>query len=699
MRYYLTSALTCLVLAGLGTPAHAQDAVLTSATPISAAPSSAATTPAPSAPAVAVDGANQVIKYQPDYFAEFQVSSALDMVFHVPGFSFNPGEEVRGFAGAAGNVLIDGQRPASKSGLDETLNTISSAQVDHIELIIGGAPGIDMQGYRQIVNVVRKSGGKPVIQFGGNVKTFPQHARPAGFFNYSSNKDGKTTDFYMEAFGFRDNGVNNTQRYTYLPDYSDPSPDHMFIHQWAGGWGHQEKFDHSRPFLGGKLSFNGNYNPIDYDYNADYITDDDTAKEHLDLKEISSELGMQYERSLTKTLKMDLNALRRYDRTSQDDVLRDGEDVGHYRSLALTSEHIFSAKLTWQPNDKLTYKFGAESAINSLDNSSLYTQNDNAQNVPFDHVFVQEDRKEYYATRNWEATPKINIEAGLKVETSTISVRQDNRSQSFVYPKPSLQIVWSPTKKFKLSWRTERVVGQLNFSDFASSVSLETTVVKAGNPAIVPQKEWQNGLTLDYSFWDKGAITLGYKHAALQDTLDFAPIVTDNTIFNARSNIGEGTRDEASISLTLPTDKLHIKGGELKIDYTRIKSNVTDPITHHGRAISNLNPDNYSIAFNQNFPKSRTSWGVEFDSLSNSPSYQAKEYYRNKSAPWMSLYAEYKSKNNVTYAVVLQNALRRRDQNDRIVWTGLRDDSAIQRIEHNVSYNKPFFIFRIKKEL
>lgn len=684
MRYYLTSALTCLVLAGLGTSAQAQDAA--------AAPTTAT-------PVVATDGANQVIKYQPDYFTEFQVSSALDMVFHVPGFSFNRGEEVRGFAGAAGNVLIDGQRPASKSGLDETLGNISSAQVDHVELIIGGAPGIDMQGYRQIVNVVRKSGGKPVIQFGGNVKTFPQHARPAGFFSYASNKDGKTTDFYMEAFGFRDNGVNNTQRYTYLPDYSDPSPDHMFIHQWAGGTGHQEKFDHSRPFLGGKLSFNGNYNPIDYDYDADYISDDDTAREHLDLKEIESELGMQYERSLTKTLKMDLNALRRYDRLSQDDVFHDGDDVGHYRSLALTSEHIFSAKLTWQPNDKLTYKFGAESALNSLDNSSLYTQNDTTQNVPFDRVFVEEDRKEYYATRNWAATAKINIETGLKVETSTISVRQDNRSQSFVYPKPSLQIVWSPTKKLKLSWRSERVVGQLNFSDFASSVSLETTVVKAGNPAIVPQKEWQNGLTVDYSFWDKGAITLGYKHAALEDTLDFAPIITDDGVFNARGNIGEGTRDEASISLTLPTDKLHIKGGELKIDYTRIKSSVTDPTTHRTRAISNLNPDNYSIVFNQNFPKSRTSWGVEFDSLNNSPSYQATEYYRNKSAPWMSLYAEYKSKDNITYGVVLQNALRRRDQNDRIVWTGLRDDSAIQRIEHNVSYNKPFFIFRIKKEL
>ena len=651
-------------------------------------------------PATADASGNKIEKFMPDYFTPFQASSALDMVFHVPGFNFNGGDnQVRGFAGAAGNVLIDGQRPASKSNLQDTLGNLSVAQVDHIELITGGAPGIDMQGYRQIVNVVRKAGGKPTIQFGGNVKTFPHNPLPAGFFSYASNKDGKTTDIYVEAFGFQDNGSNPQQRWIYTPGFSDPDPVHVDIPQRAGGTGHDEKFDHSRPFLGGKLSVNADYNPIDYNYDARYIQPGDTAVEHLDLKEITSEEGLQYERAVGKTLKADINVLHRHDRNSQFDVYTDSSGVSEYDSLALTSENITSAKLTWTPNDKATYKFGAENALNSADNSSRYTQNDTSQDVPSDKVRVEENRDEYYVTGNWQPGKTLSIEAGMKVETSTISVKPENRSKSFVYPKPELQLVWSPSDKMKFSWRTERVVGQLDFNDFASSVSLDTSVIKAGNPDIVPQKEWQNALTWDYSFWDKGAISLSYKHSALQDTLDFAPIVTTDGVFNARANIGTGTRDDMQAVLTLPTDRLHIKGGVLKIDYTRTMTSVSDPISHQSRAISNINPYQYVMTFDQNFPKIRTSWGIEIDSLNNYRQFNASDAYRFKSANWFAIYAEYRTRNNITFGVVVQNPMSRHDLYDRTVWTGLRDQTPLDHIEHNVSVEQPFLVLRIKKEM
>lgn len=685
MRLYATTALALVLLSTAAFSSQAGAQPLGEDAVVAAAPES--------------ESSNRVVTYKPEYFTEFQVSSALDMVFHVPGFSFNGGDNVRGFAGAAGNVIIDGQRPVSKDNLADTLNTISSAQVDHVELIIGGAPGVDMMGHRQIVNVVRKQNGKPNINFGGNYKTFAHDNKPAGFFSYARNKDGVSTDFHIEAFGFHDNGVNDTKRWIYRPDFSDPTPDYIYIPQIAGGTGHQEKLTHSRPFLGGKLSFNGNYNPIDYDMDAAYIQDGKTAPEHMDLKEIASELGLQYERKLTSKLTLDLNLLRRHDRLSINDVFTDEAVTSVYKSLSLSSEHIFSSKLTWQPNDKLTYKIGAESAFNSRDNATSYTQNDTSQTVPSDIVRVEEERNEYYVIRNWQPTKKLNVEAGLKVETSTISVIQENRSKSFVYPKPTLQVVWSPRDKLKVSWRTERVVGQLNFDDFASSVSLDTSVVKAGNPEVVPQKEWQNGITLDYSFWEKGSVTLGYKHATLEDTLDFKPIVTDDGVFNARGNIGEGTRDEYTVNFTLPLDKLKIKGGELKIDYTRFKTSVTDPVTGAKRAISNVNPDVYVINFSQNFPKIRTSWGIEIDSLNNMEQFNATDYYRYKSADWIAFWAEYKTKSNVTFGVVVQNAFRRRDQYNRTVWSGQRGDSPVQEIQHNVSYGLPFVILRVKKEL
>ena len=79
------------------------------------------------------------------------------MINNLPGFVFDDGDSVRGFAGAAGNVLIDGVRPTSKSDdLYSILRRIPASQVERIDLIRGGAPGVDMQGKTVMANVIRK---------------------------------------------------------------------------------------------------------------------------------------------------------------------------------------------------------------------------------------------------------------------------------------------------------------------------------------------------------------------------------------------------------------------------------------------------------------------------------------------------------------------------------------------------------------
>jgi hypothetical protein len=64
----------------------------------------------------------------------------------------------RGFEGAVGNILINNNRPASKNDAgSDVLERTPADQVDRIELIRGGAPGIDMQGYAVVVNVILKT--------------------------------------------------------------------------------------------------------------------------------------------------------------------------------------------------------------------------------------------------------------------------------------------------------------------------------------------------------------------------------------------------------------------------------------------------------------------------------------------------------------------------------------------------------------
>src|SRR5262245_48925412 len=111
---------------------------------------------AAAAPVVAVAQeapAAGAVVYEPDFFASFAPQTALDMVRRVPGFTVDEGEERRGFAGAVGNVLIDGAPPAVKSeDLDDILERIPARDVMRIELLRGeGASASSAQAVR--VNV------------------------------------------------------------------------------------------------------------------------------------------------------------------------------------------------------------------------------------------------------------------------------------------------------------------------------------------------------------------------------------------------------------------------------------------------------------------------------------------------------------------------------------------------------------------
>ena len=124
----LLSTWCCASLAALAACAAAQPTRAEEASP---APSSAAAS---------------VISYPASFFAAMRPDRAYDMVLRLPGFTFDDGSAVRGLAGAAGNVLIDGQRPSSKTDdLVAILQRIPAAQVARIDLIRGGQTGIDMQ--------------------------------------------------------------------------------------------------------------------------------------------------------------------------------------------------------------------------------------------------------------------------------------------------------------------------------------------------------------------------------------------------------------------------------------------------------------------------------------------------------------------------------------------------------------------------
>src|SRR5947209_5990971 len=119
--------------------------------------------PVATGPAQPPTRASRTTVYEAAFFAQYAPRSALDIVQRVPGFSLDLGAtqtqqgsvDVRGFAGTAGNVVINGARPSTKAEtIDVTLSRIPAQQVIRVELGPGDLYGSDYAGKSQVLNVV-----------------------------------------------------------------------------------------------------------------------------------------------------------------------------------------------------------------------------------------------------------------------------------------------------------------------------------------------------------------------------------------------------------------------------------------------------------------------------------------------------------------------------------------------------------------
>ncbi|WP_373472996.1 TonB-dependent receptor [Sphingorhabdus lacus] len=115
----------------------------------------------------AIEGKRQ---FRADYFEVYAPVTALDMIRRIPGFTIAEGEGRRGFGENAGNVLIDGDRPSSKSDdIFTILSRIPASEVDYVELTEQAGADAETQGQGQVVNVVRRISSKLTGTYEGNV--------------------------------------------------------------------------------------------------------------------------------------------------------------------------------------------------------------------------------------------------------------------------------------------------------------------------------------------------------------------------------------------------------------------------------------------------------------------------------------------------------------------------------------------------
>lgn len=648
-----------------------------------------------------------VISYPPSFFESFRPTSALEMVERVPGFAFDGGDSVRGFEGAAGNVLIDGQRPAAKSDpLEEILNRLPASQVERIELIRGGAPGVDMQGKSVLVNVVRKAGGGFRGLIAASVKNVADDGRTAPAFRLegSGETNGRAWEAGLLVAQGIDDGAGDGPRVRL------DAQDQPLIRSFVESEG-TVKFQgiltgaYETPFVGGKLRLNARLFFEEFDFDEqNYLQFPTVAKEFdqwgEDVKQI--ELGARDTRSFGPRTSLETVLLQRNEDQHFGETFRAPDSTVLFTLDRQTGESIGRTVLKHRRSDTLSLEAGVEGAFNWLESETDFVQDGEAQPVPAANVRVEETRGELFGKATWQARPTLSFEAGVRQEASRISSEGDvDLEKTLYFTKPRLAATWAPNPATQLRLRIEREVGQLDFDDFVATTDFNTGGdVQAGNPDLEPEQAWVAEAAAERRFWGSGALVLTLRHYELSDVVDRAPIFTSTgAAFDAPANIGAGVKQELAVNLTLPLDRFGLKRAQLRGQSTWRRTEVTDPTTGEERQISGSRPVEWEAHFSHDLPQWRVTWGVDAYGAWRETYYRFNEVQVRKLKTFVVPFVDWKPRADITVRAELQNATERGFRETRYRYAGPRGSSGLEYVDdRDIQFGRIFYV-RVRKTL
>ena len=584
--------------------------------------------------------------YDHDYFAGTTPANAYEMVQRLPGFAIVEADsDVRGYAAAQGNVLIDGARPASKrEDIAHLLKRIRPASVDRIELIRSATAGIDMAGYPVLANIVRRqeASSEAAVEL-GVVASTDGWVAPQGQLEYGRRWDEYALDLALKLEPELDDDSGDGTIRAVAPDgrvVEDSLLDTRKI---------QDKGEASaawrQPLAGGQLALNAAVRSEQARTDTGIASiapaaGMETIAEDEDLLE--AELGTRYVRQLGERTTMELVATQLLGQLdNREHSLEDG-GAETFEEKTDTGETIGRIELTHDWSDTWSFASSLEGAFNFLESEARLEQDGAPVFLPGSDVRIEEMRAEGTVAATCKPMDAWVIETGLRIERSAISQTGDSPLQrSFTYAKPRVALRWDANDRNQLRLSLSREVGQLDFADFVASASLDTGVVTAGNAELEPDKTWRTTVAWEHHFWTDAAVTLAWTHDEISDVIDRVLVVTPDDVFDAPGNIGSGRRDTLALELSAPLDRLGFTGAHIRSSLLRRTSRVTDPVTGDRRAISEEKPVEGTIALTQDVPALRLNWGIEIDHIAEQETkYRFDEISRSSEGVGWTLFVE-----------------------------------------------------------
>ena len=670
-------AMLAIATAGTAAAQGADSATTRSGEPAPAPPSTdlaeppatdgvAAPKQTPAVPGPATDGR---LSYDRAFFATFSPANALQIVERVPGFTLELGDaEVRGFGGAAGNVVVDGRRPSSKSDTLETvLRRIPANRVLRVEVGRGDLFGAEFAGRPQVVNVVLAAGGGVAGSVEGTLrrdftgKLFPEGTASAlirrgrsslnvavGANNEQTSEQGydrvrtlpaRTQVEYRDKF----NRIENPNGYlsaAYEVDRGEGRVAHLNARVARDRFA-LTQFNEVTPATGP-------------------VRDDRLFQRSLVHEQ---ELGGDYAAPFASgSIKLIGLATRRRRRARDLSLLRVDDDVVNGFSQARDDDRAETlVRVVWNRSDwnGWSVETGVEGVVNSLrsrvDLFSIDGEGGRTRiDLPVDDATVEEARGELFVNAGRPIATDLRLDLGVTYEASELTVGGDARARRVLtFLKPRATLDW----KFGGGWHAQasvkRTVAQLQFEDFISAAELTNERVNGGNAELLPQRAWELFAFLERPVLRDGLVRVELGHNRVSLVQDRVPTPEG---FDAPGNLGNGTVFLARARVDAPLGWAGIAGGRVSLYASYVDTSVEDPYTLEGRPFSGNSPFIYTASFRQD--GKRFAWGFELEQGAASTFYRLDEEDSNfRRLPYVAAFAEYRPTPLTTITVGLENAI------------------------------------------
>ncbi len=594
--------------------------------------------------------ASPAVSYDAEFFQQFSPRTALDMVKQVPSFALQDvNEEKRGYAAAAGNVLIDGERPSTKSQtLEDILQRIPAAQVIRIEVLRGSDLTGDRASDSALINVVRSRSAGGGVWSAGFEWAQQDKAAPNGFAAWT----GRLANL---DYGV---GFNTYSLKRELPGKRRLTDGANALQQTRIETSPREFEEYA---INGEVShdaFGGRIRTTAQAYRSRYHQDNRLESRSPEDVLLGDELAPYTESKRTVELGANFQTAGDVWQTTLSTILTrsqfDSDAAVTERDDTLTSRSAFNQLQTRDTGESIArgifaraisasqrLEIGIEGAFNTLDaDLDLRGTFDGIEMpivVPNANIRLDEKRGEAYVSHVWRAGP-WSLESRLAQERSRLEFDGDaEQVVDLSYTKPSIQL----TRSFgQHQWRTRvyRDVGQLDFADFASVASLYDDLIDGGNPDLKPETSWRVELGVDLRLSSQAALSMKAYRYWMSDVVDLVPLAAANGRIAAPGNIGSGSVDGVQVTLASPLAPL-IPGGTLSLEARLQQSSVEDPLTHRHRTISDFQRNKLKARFRQDTVHG-WSWGLDYTAESSRTDFRLDQTDRTRESPSLDVFVE-----------------------------------------------------------